>query len=236
MIELIAESWRQLLLFLFSGGLVSLLTIYAQSRREKRDYTDGRVDKVKVEVDELRAEVKVLTDELHAKDKELGNLMVLLSAGFNLDPKKITIDVLSAIIRSNIHRLEALRAFVRVFPALIWIKRLTADGRMIMVQCSEVFAQKYVGKPASYYSGRYDSEIFGKEAAEIYLKNDLKALENPDDMPITEPADSPMTGVRGTVMVWKIGFRGGGDQYVFGFATHINPDGSQDGTHSLAIY
>lgn len=202
--------------------------ILAKVESDKKELRD--------ELSELRGQTVALREELHAKDKELSQITYLLAAGFNIDPQSISVELLMSIIKTNFHMFEAIKAFVRVFPALIWIKRVTADGRFVMVQCSEVFAKKYVGKPASHYSGRYDSEIFGEEDAAIYAANDLAAIQSGKKMPIIEPANSPMTGVKGTIEVWKIGFRGAGDQFVFGFGNHINPDGTRDAAHSLTIY
>lgn len=132
------------------------------------------------EVVALRQSVTTLTSDVSTAKTELHGFRVLLGAAFNKSPDEINLTEIQEYISANATSLDEMVQFIRTAPIYVWVKRREVDYdgnvRFVMVQCSEYYADNLLGKPARFYSGKTDSQVYDAETAKDFYDNDIVAF------------------------------------------------------------
>lgn len=165
--------------------------------------------KAKKEVEEVRIEVK--------------SIQALLSVGSGLSPDELTIDAIRKILSASASNLHGVNALIKDIPApyLIWMKEMVAPGDFRMVRVNDYFARLYLAKPAAFYQGKRDREVWGNEVADTFAEGDTAAYNADGPYEVDEPVYSPLTGVRGRFQGVKFPIFVGEHIYVCGIGRHV---------------
>lgn len=193
------NGWWQFLVGIGASGgaVVTWLATRRASRAKQRD------DELKV-----RAEIMAIRS--------------LLSVGFNIPVDKLTIAAVRDILTLSNQTVEEIKSFIKTTPPphVIWLKKRVGKNKYVMVQCSDHFADIFLGRPADFYEGKADDEIWPADLAKAFGEGDEKAYidgSHYEDIEIY----SPLTGARGNIKDIKWPYSVGQDHYIAGLGTFI---------------
>lgn len=95
-------------------------------------------------------------------------------------------------------------------------------GACRMIAVCDQYASTYLGGPASFYNGKFDEEIWGKEAADLFRDADLKAMAQGQALEVKEWVESRTTGIRGWYEGVKIPVQTQrGNQFLISAGKHV---------------
>ena len=219
--------------WIFGGGLAGFVTfVFARwqdlrraGREDRDEISHERSEHLQVVSKEnlsLREENDRLRDENTKQKIDLAQIQILLSAGLNIEPSAISIELIRDLISMQGDNLLAVTDFVESFPMLVWFKRRMGEHDYVMMQVSNEYARKYLGRPASFYRGKRDAQIWPKETADAFAKNDEASYRSGGTVQVLEPVKSPLTNIEGWFRGIKWAFELDGEIYVCGAGVHEN--------------
>lgn len=142
----------------------------------------------------------------------------LISIASGIPEDDLTLDAVRVLLSSNKRALDEVVHYIQTTPKphLVWIKERVARADFRMVQVNNYFAALFLANPASFYSGKRDSDVFPKDVAAEFAKNDEEAFVTGQTQHVREPVYSPHTGERGNFIGVKWMFQVGQRSYVCG--------------------
>ena len=191
------NGWWQFLVGL--GGSGAAVVAWVSTRRSTK--AKRREDELKV-----RAEIMAIRS--------------LLSVGFNIPVDQLTIAAVRDILALSNQTVDEIKSFIKTTPPphVIWLKKRVAQNQYIMVQCSDHFADIFLGRPPEFYEGKADVEIWPEDLAKVFGEGDERAYIEGSYSENIE-IYSPLTGARGRIVDIKWPYSVGQDHYIAGIGT-----------------
>lgn len=203
------------------------------ARKQKEEKNLELIDsRIAIENKALKLKIDKLTSELHVLMDKFNKLLIehevmkrTIAAGLNVDVENITIAKIQELASKRKTSFEEIVQFIKSAPDLLWMKRRVGPKDYVMVQVSDHYAELYLGKPASYYIGKRDSEIWSEAIAQEFAENDeatyVQGVNSKNR--IRERIASPLTGATGYFIGKKWLLNINGESYVCGIGMH-EPD------------
>lgn len=142
----------------------------------------------------------------------------LISIASGIPEDDITLEAVRRLLSSNKQALDEVVHYIQTTPEphLVWIKKRISPLNFKMVQVNYYYAHLFLGKPAAFYTGKSDHQVFPPDMAAEFARNDEAAAISGQTQQVRETVYSAHTGERGTFVGTKWSFQVGQSSYVCG--------------------
>jgi hypothetical protein len=152
-------------------------------------------------------------------ERDLFAIRTLISAATSKEIGEVSvIDIRRALMSGEVTTNE-FKQLIRTNPGFIWLKRrvVTEDETYyVMVQTSTYYARHLLNRPASFYTGKRDEEVYDAATAARFFAADEQAYNSGVALSLEYELTSKMTGLRYHFTGIKWHFSSDGEDYVAG--------------------
>lgn len=152
-------------------------------------------------------------------ERDLFAIRTLIAAATGKEIGEVSvIDIRRALMSGEVTTSE-FQQLIRTNPGFIWLKRrvVTPDETYyVMVQTSNYYARHLLNRPASYYTGKRDAQVYDAETAATFFLADEQAYNAGAALSLKYEFTSKLTGKRYEFTGIKWHFAADGEDYVAG--------------------
>lgn len=152
-------------------------------------------------------------------ERDLFAIRTLIAAATSKEIGEVTVQDIRRALMSGEVTTNEFRQLIRTNPGFIWLKRrvVTEDETYyVMVQASNYYTRHLLNRPASYYTGKRDIEVYDRDTAALFHAADEAAYNAGETLELNYVFDSRLTGKRYRFTGLKWSFRADEEDYVAG--------------------